>query len=235
VRRPILQQFEDWQLTPEGAVIHAGERTAVIADLHLGYEWARGAAGDCVPAHSLEEALGRLRTMLDRHPVEKLVVAGDFVESARPCLRTAEDVRRLEEWLNDRGVSLLLVEGNHDRLRQTGLPPALMTRLPSSPTFRVAAWTISHGDRPIEGERTITGHYHPVIRLHGVTAPCFLVGPGRIMLPSFSTNAAGCDLLAAALPAEWPSTHFRCIASTGSELLDFGPLSTLRTRCRIAR
>ena len=50
--------FDDWQLTPEGAAIHPGEQTAVVADLHLGYEWARGAAGDCVIAHSLGETLG---------------------------------------------------------------------------------------------------------------------------------------------------------------------------------
>jgi uncharacterized protein len=52
--------FESWRLTPEGAAIHPGERTAVIADVHLGYEWARGSAGDCVPAHSLDETLARL-------------------------------------------------------------------------------------------------------------------------------------------------------------------------------
>ena len=38
-----LPTFEGWQFTPEGAVVHAAERTAVIADVHLGYEWARGA------------------------------------------------------------------------------------------------------------------------------------------------------------------------------------------------
>ena len=61
-----LYEFEGWQLTPEGAAIHPGERTAVIADLHLGYEWARGAAGDCVVAHSLDETLARLSLVLGR-------------------------------------------------------------------------------------------------------------------------------------------------------------------------
>ena len=55
-----------WNLTPEGAAIHAAERTAVIADVHLGYEWARGAAGDCVPSHSLEETVTRLVAVLAR-------------------------------------------------------------------------------------------------------------------------------------------------------------------------
>ena len=57
-----IASLDCWQLTPEGAVIHPGERTAVIADLHLGYEWARGAAGDCVPAHSLDETLATTLT-----------------------------------------------------------------------------------------------------------------------------------------------------------------------------
>ena len=59
-----LYQFDDWRLTPEGAAIHPGEQTAVVADLHLGYEWARGAAGDCVIAHSLDETLARLALVL---------------------------------------------------------------------------------------------------------------------------------------------------------------------------
>ena len=75
---------EGWQLTPEGGAIHPGERIAVIADVHLGYEWARGAAGDCVPAHSLAETLKKLERLLERSPIDRLVVAGDLVESRRP-------------------------------------------------------------------------------------------------------------------------------------------------------
>src|SRR5262245_62625557 len=71
--------FDSWELTPEGAAIHRGERTAVIADVHLGYEWARGAAGDCVPAHSLVETLGRLERVLGRAAIARLIVAGDLV------------------------------------------------------------------------------------------------------------------------------------------------------------
>ena len=52
-RTHVFPSVEGWQFTPEGAAVHHGERTAVIADVHLGYEWARGAAGDCVVAHSL--------------------------------------------------------------------------------------------------------------------------------------------------------------------------------------
>jgi uncharacterized protein len=258
-----LLVFEDWQLTPEGAAIHRRERTAVIADVHLGYEWARGAAGDCVPAHSLEETLARLALLLNRASIARLVVAGDLVESARPCHRTDEDVRKLGAWLLARGVSLTVLAGNHDRVRSR--PASESTRgtdrasvgqafepdvRPESLTYGtrnsavplggpeqtqslpechiVADWTISHGDRPIDCPRTISGHHHPALRIEGTTAPCFLIGPGRIILPAFSRNAAGCDLVTAALPREWRRAGFRCLASTGVELLDFGPLSKLR-------
>jgi uncharacterized protein len=222
--------FEGWQLVPEGAAIHPGEETAVIADVHLGYEWARGAAGDCVLAHSLEETLSRLSVMLDRARVLRLMVAGDLVESSRPCPRTAADVHRLRAWLAARGVALVVLEGNHDRI----LLPSSNESSRSAPslpaTCAVGGWTIAHGHRPLAGPRTISGHHHPVFRFEGTTAPCFLVGPGRIVLPAFSSNAAGCDVSSAAVPHNWRTSPLRCIVSTGCELLDFGPLPDLRRR-----
>ncbi len=214
--------FDSWELTPEGAAIHHGERTAVIADVHLGYEWARGAAGDCVPAHSLVETIGRLERVLSRAAIARLIVAGDLVESPRPCRRTAADLRRLRGWLEARGLSLLVLEGNHDRSLDAALPT----------TCRVAGWTVGHGHRALNGDRTISGHLHPVFRIAGTNAPCFLVGAGRIVLPAFSSNAAGCDVVTAPLPHDWRTAPLRCLASTGEELLDFGPLTDLRRRLR---
>jgi putative SbcD/Mre11-related phosphoesterase len=218
--------FGAWLLTPEGAAIHPGERTAVVADVHLGYEWARGAAGDCVPSHSLEETRARLSTVLARAAIARLIVAGDLVESARPCQRTAGDVRRLIDWLGSRGVTLVVLEGNHDRSRLVNDRASRGTRLAAS--CIVDGWTIAHGLRPIDGERTISGHHHPILRAKGIAAPCFLAGPGRIVLPAFSVNAAGGDVVTGPIPREWTGESLRCIASTGSELLDFGPLPALR-------
>jgi len=228
----VTGEFEGWQLTPEGAAIHPGERTAVIADLHLGYEWARGAAGDCVVAHSLDETLARLSLVLDRAVLARLIVAGDLVESPRPCHRTSDDVRRLHAWLAAHGVTLLVVEGNHDCSHQAFSPGSSPVPLPLPATCTVAGWTIGHGHRPLAAPRTISGHHHPVLRCEGTAAPCFLVGPGRIVLPAFSSNAAGCDVGSAALPKDWCTIPLRCIASTGCELLDFGPIPALRHRLR---
>jgi putative SbcD/Mre11-related phosphoesterase len=227
-----------WQLAPEGAAIHPGEKMAVIADVHLGYEWARGMAGDCIPAHSLAETLEQLERVLARAPINRLVVAGDLVECPRRCSRTAADIARLADWLRARGVSLLLLEGNHDRsiawMTRTQLLDA--GRCSLGPTLGrkllVAGWTIAHGHQPNAGRRLITGHHHPVLRLAGRAAPCFLAAVDRIILPAFSYNAAGLDLFTARIPETWRRHSFRCLASTGTGLLDFGPLADLSARRR---
>jgi uncharacterized protein len=213
---------DGWRLAPEGAAVHEAGRTAVIADVHLGYEWARGASGDCVPSHSLAETIARLESLLDRAPVVRLVVAGDLVETPRPCARTAADIRRLARWLAERGVELVALAGNHDPRGVKAGPE----------TCEVGGWTIAHGHRPVAGERTVTGHLHPALRFEGLSAPCFLIGPRTIVLPAFSTNAAGWNVVAGPIPDAWRGEPLRCLASTGAELLDFGPLAALRERMK---
>jgi putative SbcD/Mre11-related phosphoesterase len=208
---------DGWQLTPEGAAVHPVERVAVIADVHLGYEWARGAGGDCIPAHSLAETLAKLASLFSRLEVNRLIVAGDLVESPADCRRTASDLRSLNRWLADRGVELIPVLGNHDP-QGAKAPPA---------SFEVAGWTIVHGHRPIVAERSISGHHHPVLRADGLTAPCFLVGPSTIVLPAFTPNAAGLPVGAPGTPDRWLLDKLRCVAGLGNELLDFGPLPDL--------
>ena len=208
---------DGWRLAPEGAAVHPVERVAVIADVHLGYEWARAKGGDCLPSHSLDETLAKLTTLLDRAPcVDRLVVAGDLVESAKPCPRTASDVRSLVAWLHRRGVEPSLVQGNHDPRRS-----------PAPASIDIAGWTVAHGHRPISGDRTISGHHHPVLRAQGITAPCFLIGPRTIVLPAFTPNAAGLALGSPDTPDCWIKGDLRCVAALGGVALDFGPLKRL--------
>jgi uncharacterized protein len=213
----MIEGPDGWLLTPEGAAVHPAERVAVIADVHLGYEWARGAGGDCLPAHSLAETLAKLEGLLGRVPIGRLVVAGDLVESPKPCRRTASDLRGLFEWLSDRDVELVPVLGNHDP-QGAKAPPS---------TYQVDGWTIAHGHRPILAEKTISGHHHPVLRADGLTAPCFLVGPRTIVLPAFTPNAAGLPVGSPGTPERWLSDNLRCVAGLEDQLLDFGPLPEL--------
>jgi uncharacterized protein len=232
LKDPSLPIFEGWLFTPEGAAVHCDERTAVIADVHLGYEWARGASGDVMMAHSLHETLARLLTLLGRTTFSQLVVAGDLLESSRPCTNTARDLQSLRSWLADRGIAFVVLKGNHDTnfSLSRGRASGASNRLPE--TCMIAGWTIGHGHRPIPGAQSISGHHHPVFRCQGVAAPCFLVGSDRIVLPAFSPNAAGCDVVSSTLPKEWLAGSLRCLVSTGDDILDFGPLAAVRGRLR---
>lgn len=216
--RTMIQQ--GWLLTPEGAVVHPTERVAVIADVHLGYEWSRASRGDMVPAHSLFETLRKLAALRERAEFHRLIVAGDLVESSRPCRRTAEDVLRLRRKLGDWGVELLRLRGNHD---PSGGPAEA----------EVAGWTIGHGDLPLPFP-SIFGHHHPALRFEEVAAGCFLVGPSFIALPAFSPNAAGLDVCGRAWPRHLADPEARCVASAGDVLLDFGPRGRLVRRRSVA-
>ena len=213
----LLEGPNGWRLAPEGAAIDLDSKTAVIADVHLGYEWARGRGGDCVPAHSLTETIGQIQCLLARTKIEALVVAGDLVESRRFCRQTLRDVAALKSWLGNQGVTLIALAGNHD-------PP---THPRSPETLELRGWMIAHGHKKLAGEKNIVGHHHPALQADSIKAPCFLVGSKTIVLPAFSKNAAGTGLeaLQAVLPLDDEST--RCIATTGAELLDFGPAAAL--------
>jgi len=211
---------DGWWLAPEGAVVHCGEQTAVIADVHLGYEWSRGHGGDVVPAHSLRETIQALSSLLNRVSITRLVVAGDLVESPRPCRRTASDLIGLEQWLSDRGVDLIPVLGNHDSQREPRPPLSI----------EIDGWTISHGHRPTVAPKTIAGHDHPILRVGRTTARCLLVGPSTMILPAFTNNAAGLNVVQIPVPDRWMGRGLRCWAGTGSRLLDFGTLDDLPER-----
>ena len=213
----MIEGPEGWMLTPEGAAVHQQERVAVIADVHLGYEWARAAGGDCLPAHSLRETIAKLERLTRRASLSRLIVAGDLVESAAPCARTANDLRSLRNWLSEQQIELIPIRGNHDP-QGPKAPPLQM---------EVARWTICHGHQPIKAPRLISGHLHPVLRTEGVSAPCFLVGEDTIVLPAFTPNAAGLPVGGAGTPRSWIEKNLRCVAGLGDVVLDFGPLGPL--------
>ena len=106
----------------------------MIADVHLGYEWARAAGGDCLPSHSLAETLAKLASLLAGRPSpgwswpatwwSRRSLAGGRRRTSVACSSGS----------SDRGVELIPVLGNHD------------PQGPKAPPFsvEVAGWT----DRP---------------------------------------------------------------------------------------
>jgi putative SbcD/Mre11-related phosphoesterase len=177
----------DWRLTPYRAAVHVPTATAVAADVHLGYDDARVRGGDAVPVRSLDRTLADLAALASVYAVRRLVVGGDLVENRAGRARLAD----FRTWLARVRIALTaVVPGNHDRSLSGDDLPLFREG------FEVGGWRVAHGDGPLPGGRVVLGHFHPCLRWLGrYAAPCYLVGDDRIVLPAFSQDAAGVNVL----------------------------------------
>jgi len=212
---------DEWLLTTARAALHLPTATLVLADLHLGYERARHRAGEAVPGRPIDDILSPLKPLLRARQPRRMVIAGDLFE-AMPDLDTATG---LLAWFARVGVELAaVVPGNHD-----GKLSGLAHLLPVCPDgFDVGGWRVLHGDGPLPDANVVYGHVHPWVRWSSLlSGPCYLVAPARIVLPAFSTDAAGVNVV----PGRKWGDH-RCCVIAGDEVLDFGELRALRKRMR---
>ena len=148
---------DEWFLTPQRIAVHRPTATAVLADLHLGYNEARRRDGEAVPAADLPFILAPLKSVIATQSIRKVVIAGDLFEAGFVTGLAADLVR----WMNDAGVELAAVApGNHDR----GLVPG-GHGLPIHPNgFLVGRWRVVHGDGRLPDGPVIHGHEHPCVR-----------------------------------------------------------------------
>jgi metallophosphoesterase superfamily enzyme len=189
--------------------------------LHLGYDQARRHSGDGVPAVDLDETIAGLARLLARRSVRRLIVAGDLLENSRGRDRAGE----FSGWLAAMSIELSgIVPGNHDRAVE--LADLGFAVYPDG--IELGAWRIVHGHGTLAGDKLVLGHFHPCFRWPGhPPAPCYLVGPRRLILPAFSPDAAGESVRNA---GRWRS--YRCLVIAGDRVLDFGPLCRLPRRAR---
>ncbi len=170
----------DWLLTPQRVAIHQPTRTAVVADLHLGYDAARIGAGDAIPLRSLAEILAPLGQL---GPDLKLVVAGDLFERRVDRALLGE----FQTFLSSAGWDWIAwIAGNHDR----GFDSATDAPVVAA-GFAVGEWRVHHGHEEILTDKIVIGHWHPAWRVGGRTCPCFALAGDRLYLPAYSHDAAG--------------------------------------------
>jgi len=205
-------QVGEWLLTPERAAIHLPSSTAIIADLHLGYDLARCKSGDAVPITPLDEQWAPLEMLFSCHTVARMVIAGDLVEKWQgdqmACM--------IRDWLHDRKVELVgIVSGNHDSsIDRDGSVPIFEEGFP------VGNWLVVHGDKNEPAGKVVLGHYHPCVRWRRhLTGPCFLYRNDRLVLPAFSKDAAGGNVLG---NRQWRG--HQCFVVAETKVLDFGEL-----------
>ncbi len=212
-----------WVLTPQRMAVHEETATAVVADVHLGYAQARRRRGEAVPADDLGLLFAALEALKAGLGVRRLVVAGDLLEDASGRRLALDMVRGLAA----RGLELAaVVPGNHDR----GLEDR--TDLPVFPGgYPLGDWTVVHGDKALPAGKLVLGHFHPCLRWGGLTAACYLMGRGQLVLPAFSPDASGVNVRGS---GRWRG--YRAYAVAGEEeVLDFGAVADLSGGRRQAR
>src|SRR5437879_3054842 len=75
-----MRVHTEWILTPWRLAFHEPTQTAVVADLHLGYEQARRQSGEAVPLVDLKETLVPLHLATRVFGFHRLIIAGDLFE-----------------------------------------------------------------------------------------------------------------------------------------------------------
>jgi metallophosphoesterase superfamily enzyme len=238
-----MRVLHEWLLTAERVAVHLPTRTAVVADLHLGYDEARRRCGEAAPRESVPELLEPLRRVRQQHAIRDLIIAGDLLEDS-DC---REALAAFLEWLKQSEMDLIaVVPGNHDLGLEA--PEAAKSRLPLYPGgVTLGDWCIVHGEGALPDAPVVHGHDHPCLRWspknrairarssHGrfapciIDAPCYLTGPQRLILPAFSKEAAGVNILSL---RRWRAFHCQVVAD--ERVLDLGEVSTLRRRLSAA-
>ena len=188
----------------------------MIADLHLGYHQARRWTGEAVPACAIEDAVADLAALRAALPVRKLVIAGDLIENRAGKAQVGSFLA----WLRANGLELTaVVPGNHDR-------GGAFEDLPVCREGVVLGeWRVLQGDGALPEGRLVLGHFHPCLRWGRINAPCYLVGRGRLLLPAFSRDARGVNVLRV---MDWQADH--CAAIAGLDVLDLGPVGSITRR-----
>ena len=201
----LLPVLPGLQAHASGAMWLPDSRTAIIADLHLGYSWAqrrRGELGPLADTRTREKLLG----CKDELRPERFVFLGDTVHAPRPC-----DPER--EWITEtlhqlsHDAELIAVRGNHDRQFAAEFGDLKILHIE---TWSHQLLTAIHGDRfdfrwP-ENHTLLLGHLHPALTIRdpsgaGQKLPVFLANSQCVLLPAFSPFARGYDV-ACGLPAE---------------------------------
>jgi DNA ligase-associated metallophosphoesterase len=179
-------------LLPQKAVYWRRQAMLVIADIHFGKAAAFRAHGIPVPRGTTSENLDALDVLIAATGATHVLFLGDFLH-ARASHASGTQAAMLAWRLRHCELALTLVRGNHDK--HAGDPAeSLGIDLVDEP------WTVGplsfchHPDLDAPGY-VLAGHVHPAYvlatRFDALRLPCFVVGEGHMILPSFGSFTGG--------------------------------------------
>jgi DNA ligase-associated metallophosphoesterase len=191
--RHIIHRQHFW-ISHERVIFWEDEGILIVSDLHFGKSGHFRKSGIGVPQTVFKEDLQRLVALLQFFSPKQLLVVGDMFHSAMN--KELELFRRWREDLPD--LSILLVKGNHDILKEEWYQDAGIALANDGVVINGICFThdkscseTATGLLQKEIQYTISGHIHPGIRLRGLgkqslCLPCFYFGKEYAVLPAFS-------------------------------------------------
>ena len=177
-----------------GTLFHEGERTLIVADLHLEKGSSFAERRSLLPPYDTAATLAKLAALIAHYAPRRVVALGDSFHDRRAGTRIAEsDVATLKTL--QKGRDWVWIAGNHDPDPPVGLGGEACDML------HIGAVTLRH--EPTAGALAeIAGHLHPAARVAGASGSvrrrCFVASQRRIILPAFGAFTGGLNLRDAA-------------------------------------
>jgi len=179
--------------TQAGGLYWPGERTLVVADLHLEKGSAFAArGGQLLPPYDTRDTLLRLAGMIDAHDADRIIALGDSFHDGDGCRRMSDDDLSILRLMQD-DREWIWVTGNHDR--------EISDRVGGRVVADVEIEGLVFRHEPFAGRTTheVAGHLHPAARLslygHTIRRACFIGNGRRLVLPAIGALTGGLNVL----------------------------------------
>jgi DNA ligase-associated metallophosphoesterase len=181
-----------------GALYCPGERSLLVADLHLEKGSAAAERGALLPPYDTRQTLMRLAEVIDRYDPALVIALGDSLHDTGAARRIAPHDLEILHVLQE-GRDWIWVTGNHD--------PHIDKRFGGRACgeSEVSGLALRHLPAPGAATHEIAGHMHPAARLsmygYSIRRPCFVANGRRLVMPAFGAFAGGLNVLDTAFSA----------------------------------
>ena len=184
---------ETLQLHPGRAIVWPGNRTLLIADMHLGKEHTFGRLGVPIPAGPSQQSLQRLTILVHETRPERLIVLGDLIHASPSSGESW--LKSLADFLDQhRGLDVQVCAGNHDRIEGQKMVDSRVQwhRQP----LVDGPFVLQHLPGDDERGYVMSGHVHPMMRItrrrsDSVRVPAFWFRRAHAVLPAFGSFTGG--------------------------------------------
>ncbi|WP_397447652.1 ligase-associated DNA damage response endonuclease PdeM [Polaribacter sp. R77954] len=173
-------------LTNQRVMYWKTQESLILSDLHIGKAAHFQKSGIPIPSSILEQDLERLAQLIHHFKTKKLIIVGDLFHA-----EYNKDLDEFKHWLfNFKDLKLILIKGNHDRLKQAIYDDFNIDVY--QPSLELEAIQFVHDIVETQNNVfTISGHTHPGVLLKGkgrqrIKLPCFQVTKNQLILPAFS-------------------------------------------------